>query len=209
MSNKSPFCSASHFANNGSWKAGSPTSNPLLLKAQSRQLFIGLQQSDSTTESTMTVFMYNLGDHNCLTKRFASLRETGSFFRKCNEGMGKERTVALRNLLLVETGWFEFQNGTAGMDVLNKHVEQISFRQCHVLRTSELKGWQPHFPPTVAKSSILTQCNSMANGKNMEKYSLTNLGDHNSVTKPMLLYMRHKSGIFDKGMGSFARLIQA
>ena len=33
---KSPFGSASHFAKLGSCKAGSPTSNPLLLKAQSR-----------------------------------------------------------------------------------------------------------------------------------------------------------------------------
>ena len=37
---------------------------------------------------------------------------------------------ALRNLLLVETGCLEFQNGTAGVDVLNKHVEQFFFRQC-------------------------------------------------------------------------------
>ena len=36
-------------------------------------------------------------------QRLAFLRETGSFFCKCNEGMGMERTVALRNLLLVET----------------------------------------------------------------------------------------------------------
>ena len=54
MSNKSLFGSALHFANMGNWKAGSHTSNPLLLKAQSQQLFIGLQQSHSTTESTIT-----------------------------------------------------------------------------------------------------------------------------------------------------------
>ena len=48
------FGTASHFANMGSWKAGSHTSNPLLLKAQSRQLFIGLQQSHITVESTIT-----------------------------------------------------------------------------------------------------------------------------------------------------------
>ena len=55
MSNKSPFGSSSHFACICSWKAGSHTSNPLLPKAQSRELFIGLQQSHSTTESTITV----------------------------------------------------------------------------------------------------------------------------------------------------------
>ena len=54
MSKTSPFGSASHFANMGSSKAGSPTSNSLLLKAQSRQVFIGLQQSHGTTESTIT-----------------------------------------------------------------------------------------------------------------------------------------------------------
>ena len=48
------FGTAPHFANMGSWKAGSPTSNPLLLKAQSRQLLIGLQQSHRTTDSTIT-----------------------------------------------------------------------------------------------------------------------------------------------------------
>ena len=64
------------FCQHGSWKAGSPASNPLLLKTQSRQLFIGLQQSDSTTESTMT----DLGDHN-LTKRFASLHQTRIFLQ--------------------------------------------------------------------------------------------------------------------------------
>ena len=54
MWNKSLFGSESLFANIGSWKAGSPTSSPLLLKAQSRQLFIGLQQQHGTTESTIT-----------------------------------------------------------------------------------------------------------------------------------------------------------
>ena len=40
MSNSFLFGSASHLASRGSWKAGSPTSNPLLLKAESRQFFI-------------------------------------------------------------------------------------------------------------------------------------------------------------------------
>ena len=55
MSHKSLFGRASHFANIGSWKAGSPTSNPLLLKAQSRQLLTGLQQSHVTSESTINI----------------------------------------------------------------------------------------------------------------------------------------------------------
>ena len=36
-----------------------------------------------------TGFLQNLGDRNCVTKRFASLHETISFFCSCNEGMGK------------------------------------------------------------------------------------------------------------------------
>ena len=41
-----------------------------------------------------------------------------------------ERTAALRNLkLLVWSGSLEFQKGMAGMDSLNKGVEQISVRQ--------------------------------------------------------------------------------
>ena len=47
--------SASHFANVGSWKAGRPASKSLLLKAQSRQSLIGLQQSHVTTESTINI----------------------------------------------------------------------------------------------------------------------------------------------------------
>ena len=63
----------SRFASMDSRNAGSPTSNPLLLKALSTN--IGLQQSHSPTESTITVlYITNLGDH------FASLHETGAFF---------------------------------------------------------------------------------------------------------------------------------
>ena len=58
---------------------------------------------------------------------------------------------------------------TKGMESLDKHVEKISFRQCGsgtFCEHGQLKGWKPHFQPTVAKSSISTHCNSMANGKN-------------------------------------------
>ena len=81
MSNKSLVGSEAYLAN-----MDSPTSNPQRLKAQSRQLFIGLQQSHGTTESTITV-VTNLQDHNSVTKPSASLYETGFCFT-CNEGMG-------------------------------------------------------------------------------------------------------------------------
>ena len=51
MSNKSLLGSESHFANLGGWKAGSPTSNPLLLKALSTQ--IGLQQPHTTIATNL------------------------------------------------------------------------------------------------------------------------------------------------------------
>ena len=90
-------------------------------------------------------FLKTFGDHNCVTKRIASLHETGGFFWSCNEGIGMmqaatkgsawckhnaelmERTVAFRKLLLVGSGCLEIPEG---MDVLNKHEEQSSFRQC-------------------------------------------------------------------------------
>ena len=46
---------------------------------------------------------------------------------------------------------------TEGMDSLNKHVEQVCFRHgVTFCEHGQLKGWQPHFQPTVAKSSIST-----------------------------------------------------
>ena len=49
--------------------------------------------------------------------------------------------------------------GMAGMDsldiLIDKHVEQISFRQCVTFcEHGQLKGWQPHFQPTVAKAAV-------------------------------------------------------
>ena len=113
----------------GSWKAGSPTSNPLLLKAQSRQLFIGLQQSHVTTESTInqhpavqvldtiTVLdVTNLGDHNCLQTLcfsawdwFFSVAATKGW-AWCNHNAELvERTVALRNLSDILMSWMSLQ----------------------------------------------------------------------------------------------------
>ena len=57
----------------------------------------------------------------------------------------------------------------------------------------QLKGWQPHFPPTVVKSSISKTIYCFAvviwNHRRSE-YSSTSPGDHSSVTKRMLLCMR-------------------
>ena len=180
MSHKFPFGNASHLENIDSWKAGSPASNPLWLKAQSRQLFIGCSLVCSSHMSQLRAQSIacspNLGHNHCIGRnkswrpqlrdqtfcfsgwdRFFSVAATKGWAWSNHNAELVERTVALRNLLLVGSGCLEFQKGTAGMDVLNKHVEQISFRQCVTFcEHGQLKGWQPHFQPTVAKSSIST-----------------------------------------------------
>ena len=61
----------------------------------------------------------------------------------------------------------------------------------------QLKGWQPHFPPTVVKSSISKTIHCFAvvtwNHRRSE-YSSTSPGDHNSVTKPSASL--HVTGFF-------------
>ena len=96
----------------------------------------------------------------------------------------------------------------AGMDSWNKHFEQISFRQCITFcKHRQLKGWQPHFQPTVAKSSISTSVRWFAavsqhnweHNHNISKH----LGDHNCVTKRFASL--HETGAFfwscNEGMG--------
>ena len=102
-----------------------------------KPLFAGLQQSHSTTESTITAFytnLYNswkpqLRDQTlCFSAwvRFFPVAETkGWAWCKHNPEL-VERTVALRNLLLVGSGCLEIPKGMAGMDFLDKHVQQTS-----------------------------------------------------------------------------------
>ena len=163
MSSKSPFGSASHFANMGSWKAGSPTSNPLLLKAQSRQVFVNLQQSHSTTESTITVLQQILETTTAWPNALLLCMRQVLFSEATTKGWAwcnhhaelVEPTVAVRNLLLVGSGCLEIPKGMAGIDSLDKHVEQISFRNWVSFRElRQLKGWQPRFQTTEAKSLV-------------------------------------------------------
>ena len=62
----------------------------------------------------------------------------------------------------------------------------------------QLKGWQPHFQPAVAKSSISTSVRwfvavSYHNWEH-KHCIVTNLGDHNSLTKPSASL--HETGFF-------------
>ena len=55
-----------------------------------------------------------------------------------------ECAAALRDLkLLVGSGGLDF---TKGMESLDKHVEKISFRQCHVLRTTAAERLEVTLP---------------------------------------------------------------
>ena len=69
----------------------------------------------------------------------------------CNLNELVKRPAAIRNLkLLVESGGLDF---TKGMDSLDKDVAETSFQQSVTFSEhGQLKGWQPHFQPTEAKS---------------------------------------------------------
>ena len=148
MSNKSPFGSASHFANIVSWNAGSPTSNPQRLKA-----FFAADIETTKTPWPNPLLL-------CMRRIFLlqlQRRDGHDTSIICMQHNAElvEHTAALRDLkLLVGSGGLDF---TKGMDSLDKHVKQISFRKCITFREhGQLKGWQPHFQPTDAKVSILS-----------------------------------------------------
>ena len=140
---------------NKSWQPRFQT--PVLLKAQSRQFFSDFQQSHNVAyvkqpRSQSISCSPNLGYLNSLfCKHDATIRAELV-----------KRAAALRDLtLLVPWGVDDFDftkwHGLLIDNHLDKHVEQISFRQCvAICEHRQLKGWQPHFQPTIAKSSIST-----------------------------------------------------
>ena len=103
------FGSESHFPNIGSWKAGSPTSNPSWLKAYSRQVFVGLQQSHTATESTILrdqTLCFSAWD-----RCFSAAATKGWAWCKHNAEL-EECGAALRDLkLLVGSGDLDFIKG--------------------------------------------------------------------------------------------------
>ena len=111
--------------------------------------------------------------------------------------------AALRKLkILVGSGGLDF---TKGMDSLNKHVQQISFRQCvTVCEHRQLKGWQPHIQLTRSSISALVRWLAAVSQHNWQHNHciVTILWDHNSVTKPSASL--HMTGFFcscNEGMG--------
>ena len=152
------FGSASHCRNIGSWKAGSTASNPWWLKAESLQLFIGLQQSHyDTTESTINILQSKSWTQSllCVRQAFSAAATKGWAWCKHNAKL-LEGASALRNLkLLVRSGCLDFNYDPvhivpALLVALNQVIEMIlHFRQhgcklligkyvCHVTSCSKL-----------------------------------------------------------------------
>ena len=86
--------------------------------------------------------------------------------------------------------WMSLLERIAGMDSWNQSACHINLILAvhHIYRNRQLKGWQPCFQPIVAKSSISTMVHWFAavtcHNKEHKHCIVTNLGDHNSVTKP-------------------------
>ena len=59
-----------------------------------------------------------------------------------------------------------------GLQFLNKHVQQISFRQrITFCQHRQLEGWQPGFQPTVAKSSIYDNDHALHTSRELQARS--------------------------------------
>ena len=107
MSNKSPFGSASDFANIGSWKAGSPASNP------------GFERTIKNHQKKPRARFLAPGENF----QFGQFSRAKSFGPKLQteDSQLVERTATLGDLkLLVGSECLEFQKGMAAMDALNE-----------------------------------------------------------------------------------------
>ena len=128
---------ASHFVNMGSSKAG-PTSNPLLLKAQSRQFFVDLKQSHARNQQPViqsldtTILSFACMMQACCRAGGACCRSQGP------QASGREWRLR-----------FHKRHGFLSEACRTNLLQGVTFCEHR-----QLKGWQPHFQPTVAKSSI-------------------------------------------------------
>ena len=181
MSHKPLFSSKSRLANKGIWKAGSLASNPERLKAfvtwkhgadvercHNKSPWRPQTKTSTVLETSLWqawVCHELLGsreDSKCGRRIFTAKNHSNpslihnSEHRpwQCSSWIATPDSIIhpyqLSELLM---SWMSLQ----GMDSWNKHVEQTSFRQCVTFcEKGQLKGWQPHFQPTVAKSWIST-----------------------------------------------------
>ena len=186
MSNKSPFGSTWHFVNIGSWKAGSPISNPLRTKAQSRQLFIASwlllhgnmgptlarchnkwPWRSQTTKSKLHCDGHELlgssKDSKFGYRKFMAKDHSKSSLIQSDPYWFTDQTSTLTIELDCDSmSWMSLQQRIAGMDSLNKHVEQISFRQymtfCDILWTSAAERLAAPFPTHCCQKLNLDNC---------------------------------------------------
>ena len=209
MSNNPLFGSASHFANMGSWKAGSPVSNPLWLKAQSRQFFIASVVLVAWKHGANTERCHNKWPWRPQTKKskrnftvtgiscLDQARTANFGYRKFMKIYGQISFESITdfNLIIepddVRAGlWLPTQYCTLTDSLISswvdKHVEQISFRQWVTFSEhGQLKGWQPHFEPIIAKHSISTILHCFGGfccmetwGRLLQDATTNGLGDH-------------------------------
>ena len=123
---------ASHLENMGSWKAGSPASNPRRLKAESRQFVVDLKQSlCKTTEITINITVIQILDTTtlCFWMHDASILQR------------VERAAALGDLLLfgresqtILHYFVAFDTWKHGVDFC-KMLQQMAF-EIHKLKKS-------------------------------------------------------------------------
>ena len=157
-------------------------------------MFVGLQQSHSTTESAITVLQLipNLGNHDCVTKRFACLHETSVISCSCNEGMGRMQ------LCKAGGAYFRSQEPASGREWMIEIPKRNG-------GNGFLKTNMSHKSP-LAVSHIL---NTWAAEPHLEHdwehnhCIVTNLGENNSVTKRFACL--HETSVSfchcNKGMG--------
>ena len=135
------------------------TSNSLLLKAQSCALVCSSHIAQLTAQSLYCTKSWRpqLRDQTLCFSAYDRLFSAVIY----NEGLGMMQTqcraggVCCRSQEPLSFWWGV--EVLISMDSRDKHVDQISFRQCITFcEHLELKGRQPHFQLTVAKSSIST-----------------------------------------------------
>ena len=98
--------------------------------------------------------------------------------------------------------WYRLDAWNSSAWMWNKHVEQICFRQCFTFcEHRQLKAWQPHFPPTVAKAQSWLIATAWQMGKIFSnKPWRPQLRDqtYTSLHETHIRNLRQKDGIFCK-----------
>ena len=225
MWNKWIFGSASHFVQTlSNWKAGSPTSathcsytpqsrqvcslvcSSRIAQLRAQSLYCNKPWRAQLRDQTLCSSAWWQDFSVAATKGWAWCNRTGG----CKDRRSQYCRLSGSLKLLTRSGCLKIpQWNSAGIDSLDKHVEQISFRQCVTFcEHRQLKGWQPRVQPTVAKSSISTTVHGGEQSHSTTESTITALLKHFLATttpwpNPLLLCMM--TGLFfcscNEGMG--------